>query len=76
MGSVVSDAESASAANQRRMNADPFEIFLMNMGATAEEGLPSVRVQRRSRRPSGADDDNDDQEEDNEPGQSVQCRTS
>lgn len=36
------DAESAALANQRRMNADPFEMFLMNMGATAEDAMPDL----------------------------------
>jgi len=49
VGGVVSEAEFSSVANQWRM------------GATVEEGLP--RVQRCSRRQSGADDDNDDQED-------------
>lgn len=70
LGGVVHDAESAAVANQRRMNADPFEMFLMNMGATADAMMPDVTV--RSRRPAASPDE--DQEED--PGAAIQCRQS
>jgi WD and tetratricopeptide repeat-containing protein 1 len=29
---IVDDSDDAAAANQRRMNADPLEVMLMNMG--------------------------------------------
>ncbi|XP_046437062.1 WD and tetratricopeptide repeats protein 1-like [Daphnia pulex] len=70
LGSVVLDAESAAMANQRRMNADPFEMFLMNMGATAEDAMPDITV--RPRRPASSPDD--DQDED--PRAAIQCRQS
>lgn len=65
------DAESAALANQRRMNADPFEMFLMNMGATAED-MPDITV--RPRRPASSPDD--DQDEDDDSRSPIQCRQS
>ncbi|XP_057368390.1 WD and tetratricopeptide repeats protein 1-like [Daphnia carinata] len=70
LGSVVHDAESAAMANQRRMNADPFELFLMNMGATAEDAMPDITV--RPRRPASSP--GDDQDEDSRAA--IQCRQS
>lgn len=70
LGGVVHDAESAAVANQRRMNADPFEMFLMNMGATAEDAMPDITV--RARRPAASPDE--DQEEDSRAA--IQCRQS
>lgn len=67
---MVHDAESAAVANQRRMNADPFEMFLMNMGATAEDAMPDITV--RARRPAASPDE--DQEEDSRAA--IQCRQS
>lgn len=67
---MVLDAESAAMANQRRMNADPFEMFLMNMGATAEDAMPDITV--RPRRTAASPDD--DQDED--PRAAIQCRQS
>lgn len=60
-GRVVEDMESASQANQRRMNADPLEVMLLNMGYRIT-GLTSSG-------PGGSDD------EDSSEGQ-VQCRPS
>lgn len=60
-GRVVEDMDSAAQANQRRMNADPLEVMLLNMGYRIT-GLRGVG-------PDGSDD------EDNSEGQ-VQCRPS
>ncbi|XP_066500011.1 WD and tetratricopeptide repeats protein 1 isoform X1 [Hoplias malabaricus] len=60
-GRVVEDMEGAAAANQRRMNADPLEVMLLNMGYRIT-GLSS-------RGPETSDD------EDSTEGQ-VQCRPS
>ncbi|TNN76295.1 WD and tetratricopeptide repeats protein 1 [Liparis tanakae] len=60
-GRVVEDMESAAQANQRRMNADPLEVMLLNMGYRIT-GLRGVG-------PDGSDD------EDSSEGQ-VQCRPS
>ncbi|XP_038850060.1 WD and tetratricopeptide repeats protein 1-like [Salvelinus namaycush] len=60
-GRVVEDMEGAAAANQRRMNADPLEVMLLNMGYRIT-GLGG-------RGPEGSDD------EDSSDGQ-VQCRPS
>lgn len=59
-------------ANQRRMNADPFETFLMNMGATAEDAMPDITVRPR-RSPSSQGDDQDDN---GDPRAAIQCRQS
>lgn len=62
---VVQDMESACQANQRRMNADPLEVMLLNMGyriTGLSGGGPASG--------SGGSDDEDSTE-----GQ-VQCRTS
>ncbi|XP_054637431.1 WD and tetratricopeptide repeats protein 1 isoform X2 [Dunckerocampus dactyliophorus] len=58
---VVEDMEGASQANQRRMNADPLEVMLLNMGYRIT-GLRGVG-------PDGSDD------EDSSDGQ-VPCRPS
>ncbi|KAJ8373236.1 hypothetical protein AAFF_G00267280 [Aldrovandia affinis] len=60
-GRVVEDMEGAAQANQRRMNADPLEVMLLNMGyrITGLSGAGS----------EGSDDD------DSSDGQ-VQCRPS
>uniref|UniRef100_A0A3B3SY39 WD and tetratricopeptide repeats 1 n=1 Tax=Paramormyrops kingsleyae TaxID=1676925 RepID=A0A3B3SY39_9TELE len=60
-GRVVVDMEGAAQANQRRMNADPLEVMLLNMG---------YRITGLS---SGGPDGSDD--EDSSEGQ-VQCRPS
>ncbi|XP_057690774.1 WD and tetratricopeptide repeats protein 1 isoform X1 [Corythoichthys intestinalis] len=60
-GRVVEDMEGAAQANQRRMNADPLEVMLQNMGYHFT-GLRSVG-------PEGSDD------EDSSDGH-VQCRPS
>lgn len=60
-GRVVEDMDSAAQANQRRMNADPLEVMLLNMGYRIT-GLRGVG-------PDGSD------EEDSSEGQ-VQCRPS
>ncbi|XP_066573761.1 WD and tetratricopeptide repeats protein 1 [Amia ocellicauda] len=60
-GRVVEDMEGAAQANQRRMNADPLEVMLLNMGYRIT-GLSSGG-------PEGSDD------EDSSEGQ-VQCRPS
>lgn len=73
MGGVVHDADTASAANQRRMNADPFEMFLMNVGASAE-GLPDVRPSAVWRTRPSSDDEEEDGDEHGPPD--IQCRTS
>lgn len=59
---VVEDMDGAAQANQRRMNADPLEVMLLNMGYRIT-GLRGV----------GPDTASDD--EDNSEGQ-VQCRPS
>lgn len=58
---VVEDMDGAAQANQRRMNADPLEVMLLNMGYRIT-GLRGVG-------PEGSDD------EDSSEGQ-VQCRPS
>ena len=35
---MVLDPELAATANQRRMNADPFEMFMMNLGGRVDDG--------------------------------------
>ncbi|XP_077455753.1 WD and tetratricopeptide repeats protein 1 [Stigmatopora argus] len=60
-GRVVEDMEGAAQANQRRMNADPLEVMLQNMGYRIT-GLRNVG-------PEGSDD------EDSSDG-NVQCRPS
>lgn len=60
-GRVVEDMDGAAQANQRRMNADPLEVMLLNMGYRIT-GLRGVG-------PDGSDD------EDSSEGQ-VQCRPS
>lgn len=60
-GRAVEDMDSAAQANQRRMNADPLEVMLLNMGYRIT-GLRGVG-------PEGSD------EEDGSEGQ-VQCRPS
>ncbi|KAK3739002.1 hypothetical protein QZH41_001572 [Actinostola sp. cb2023] len=56
----VSEVEAAARANQKRMNADPLEIMLMNMG-----------YRTRFSTIDGSDDDDDDGDDDNP----VHCRT-
>lgn len=58
----VLDKDDAAFANQRRMNADPLEIMLVNMGYR----LPGVleQMSEDENRPSGSD------------RSVVQCRTS
>lgn len=58
---VVEDMEGAAQANQRRMNADPLEVMLLNMG---------YRITGLSSRGTDASDEDDSSE-----GQ-VQCRSS
>uniref|UniRef100_A0A8D0CW00 WD and tetratricopeptide repeats 1 n=1 Tax=Sander lucioperca TaxID=283035 RepID=A0A8D0CW00_SANLU len=65
-GRVVEDMESAAQANQRRMNADPLEVMLLNMGYRIT-GLRGVGLHGVG--PDGSDD------EDSSEGQ-VQCRPS
>ncbi|XP_053743944.1 WD and tetratricopeptide repeats protein 1 [Synchiropus splendidus] len=60
-GRVVEDMEAAALANQRRMNADPLEVMLLNMGYRIT-GLGGIG-------PEGSDD------EEGSEGQ-VQCRPS
>lgn len=60
-GRVVEDMEGAAQANQRRMNADPLEVMLLNMG---------YRISGLSSRGAEGSD-----EEDSSEGQ-VQCRSS
>lgn len=60
-GRVVEDMEGASQANQRRMNADPLEVMLLNMG---------YRITGLTSGGTGGSDDEDSSE-----GQ-VHCRTS
>lgn len=64
---VVTDFRTTTSENQRRMNADPFESFLMEMG---------YRVRDMSGNADDAEDQ--DQEEDDDDGSRVplQCRTS
>ena len=57
---MVTDFEKTTTANQRRMNADPFESFLMDMG---------YRV-----RDMGYNDDNND--ENDPENESSRCATS
>jgi WD and tetratricopeptide repeat-containing protein 1 len=50
---IVDDSDDAAAANQRRMNADPLEVMLMNMGyritgdLDTEEGAEDGQVHCR-----------------------------
>ena len=63
-------------ANQRRMNADPFEMILMNMGPGEEVlgGLPTY--QRRNMGQRARSPDRSDEEEDPEAHAAIQCRPS
>ncbi|XP_018100480.1 WD and tetratricopeptide repeats 1 L homeolog isoform X2 [Xenopus laevis] len=64
---VVQDMEGACQANQRRMNADPLEVMLMNMG---------YRITGLSGGGSGnGGEESDDDDEETAEGQ-VQCRPS
>jgi len=58
---VIEDFDKTSSENQRRMNADPFESFFMEMG---------YRVRDMS------DNDADNNEDDSESGSMQPCRTS
>lgn len=58
---VIEDFDKTSSENQRRMNADPFESFFMEMG---------YRVRDMS------DNDGDNNEDDSESGSMQPCRTS
>uniref|UniRef100_A0A671KIN5 WD and tetratricopeptide repeats 1 n=1 Tax=Sinocyclocheilus anshuiensis TaxID=1608454 RepID=A0A671KIN5_9TELE len=58
---VVEDMESAAQANQRRMNADPLEVMLLNMG---------YRISGLSSRGTEGSDDEESSES------QVQCRSS
>lgn len=60
-GRVVEDMDSAAQANQRRMNADPLEVMLLNMGYRIT-GLRGVG-------PDGSDDEDSSESQ-------VQCRPS
>uniref|UniRef100_A0A8C0XZT6 WD and tetratricopeptide repeats 1 n=1 Tax=Cyprinus carpio carpio TaxID=630221 RepID=A0A8C0XZT6_CYPCA len=60
-GRVVEDMESAAQANQRRMNADPLEVMLLNMG---------YRITGLSSRGTEGSDDEESSES------QVQCRSS
>ena len=63
---TVTDFDKTSSANQRRMNADPFESFLMDMG---------YRVRDMGGDTEGDPDANDDNDENME-ANPVNCRTS
>lgn len=63
---TVTDFDKTSSANQRRMNADPFESFLMDMG---------YRVRDMGGDTEGDPDGNDDNDENME-ANPVNCRTS
>ena len=51
----VSDSDNAAFANQRRMNADPLEVMLMNMG---------YRVRGSGGATAGEEEDEDEDEAD------------
>jgi len=75
MDRFVEDSDEVAAANQRRMNADPFETLLINMGYDIQHGnLGSAAANAAvaaARRGSNSTD-----EEEGEEGNSVQCRQS
>ena len=60
---AIKDFDKTTSDNQRRMNIDPFESFLMEMG---------YRVRDMS---DNEDEDNEENEENSNSGP-VQCRTS
>ena len=62
---VITDFEKTTLANQRRMNADPFESFLMDMG---------YRVRDMS--DNDNDDNGDDNNNDEDSGRPMQCAPS
>ena len=67
---TVTDFDKTTSANQRRMNADPFESFLMDMGYR-------VRDMGGSDDPENDTDANEDNDEAMDDAGSVQqCRTS
>jgi len=66
---VVIDAESASIANQRRMNTDPFEMIVTNLGADTVSNFPSDPIRFLSRQDNYEGLMND-------PGAPIQCRPS
>lgn len=72
VGSVVTDLDSVAKSNQRRMNADPFEMLLMNMVSDAgnDHGMPDITVRRRPA-PSPGDDG-----EESDADAAIQCRQS
>ena len=87
---MVHDAESAAMANQRRMNADPFEMFLMNMGNKVYSFMVifNFRIFINSGataedampditvRPRRPASSPDDQDENGDPRGAIQCRQS
>ena len=72
MGSVVTDFDTIAKSNQRRMNADPFEMLLMNMVSDAanDHGMPDITVRRRPAPPPG------DEGEEGDAEAAIQCRQS
>ena len=69
---LVCDFDQAGMANQRRMNADPFEAILMDHGLIMDLGY-RVRADSGARGGTGRSNE-DDSSPEVEPA--VQCRTS
>lgn len=61
-GRAVTNVESAAAANQKRMNADPLEMMLSNLGYRIIRSSSSTR-----------ESDAEEEEEDGD-GNNMQCR--
>ena len=72
----VSDSDNAAFANQRRMNADPLEVMLMNMGYRVRGGGGGGGTGGDSGDGNDDDDDEDDDGEMDDVGRPIVCPTS
>ena len=73
----VSDSDNAAFANQRRMNADPLEVMLMNMGYRVRSSAGNGPGSGSGSGGGGDDEDEDDDEgEIDDVGRPIVCPTS
>ena len=73
----VSDSDNAAFANQRRMNADPLEVMLMNMGYRVRgSGGGGSGGGGGSTEEEDGDDDDDDEAGIDDVGRPIVCPTS